>query len=281
MKIVRTPRALAALAAGWRRRGESVGFVPTMGALHEAHLSLLRRARSRHKRVVASIFVNPLQFGPKEDLAKYPRPFSKDARLCRLEKVDALYHPAVAAVFPPGSKTVVEVRDLSDLYCGASRPGHFRGVATIVAKLLFQVRPHALYLGEKDYQQLVIIRRMVRDLDIPVKVVGCPIVRNADGLALSSRNAFLSASERKAAPLFYSALRTGAARSRRRGADPASVLASVRKDIRKIPGARLDYAALAEADTLLPARTLKGRLRLLSALYFGNTRLIDNIPIFL
>ncbi len=281
MKIVSTPGAIRTLTDRWRRGGESIGFVPTMGALHAAHLSLVQRARKRHDRVVVSIFVNPLQFGPNEDLSKYPRPFSKDARMCREAKVDALYHPTASVMYPPGARTVIEVKDLSDLYCGASRPGHFRGVATVVAKLLGAVRPDSLYLGDKDFQQRVILERMVRDLDFGIKVVGCPIVRESDGLARSSRNAYLTESQRAKAPLLYASLRRGAKEAKRRGATPASVLAAVRRELRRIPGSRIDYIALADAQTLEPAKCLKGRFRLLSALYFGNTRLIDNTPILL
>jgi len=281
MKIVRSPGAISSLVAAWRRRGETVGFVPTMGALHSAHMSLVRRARASHDRVVVSVFVNPLQFGPKEDLTKYPRPFAKDARLCRLEKVDGLYQPTVGAMYPPGARTFIDVKGLSNRYCGASRPGHFRGVTTVVAKLLGQVRPNTLFLGQKDFQQLVIVERMVRDLDLGVKVVGCPIVREKDGLALSSRNMYLSPAQREAAPLFNASLRKAATEAKRRGATPASVLAFARRELRKIPGSRLDYVALAEVISLEPAQRLKGRLRLLSAVKFGNTRLIDNIPILL
>lgn len=279
MKIFKSPSGLRRTVALWKRRGLRVGFVPTMGALHEAHLSLVRRARRSCDRVVVSVFVNPIQFGPKEDLAKYPRPFAADAALCRKEKADALYHPEVRTMYPPGARTFVEVTGLSGRYCGASRPGHFRGVATVVAKLLSQVAPDALFLGEKDFQQLVILRRMVADLDFPVKVVGCPIVRETDGLALSSRNVFLSPEQRRAAPRFHAALRAGAAEARRAKATPASVIAAARIELKRIPGARLDYVALADAETLEPATALGGELRLLAALFFGNTRLIDNIPI--
>jgi pantoate--beta-alanine ligase len=279
MIIQRSPSAVGKTVRAWRRRGLKVGFVPTMGALHEAHLSLVRRAKKENDRVVVSIFVNPIQFGPNEDLSKYPRPFAKDASLCREEKVDALFHPSVAAMYPPGARTAVEVKGWSNLYCGASRPGHFRGVATVVAKLLGQVGPDALYLGEKDYQQLVILKRMVKDLDIGVRVVGCPIVRESDGLALSSRNAYLTPEQRKAAPLFRAALRKGAAAAKRRGASPHSVRAAVRSSLLKIPGSRIDYVAVADAATLEPAKALKGRLRLLGAIFLGNTRLIDNLAI--
>ncbi|MDE2291790.1 MAG: pantoate--beta-alanine ligase, partial [Elusimicrobia bacterium] len=191
MRIVSSPAAVSRLSASWRRRGERVGFVPTMGALHSGHLSLIRRARRENARVVVSIFVNPTQFGPKEDLRRYPRPFRRDAALCRTAGADALYHPSPAGMYPPGFATFAEVAGLSEVLCGASRPGHFRGVATVVLKLLNQVRPDRLYLGEKDFQQLTLLRRLVRDLDLPVSVVGCRLVREPDGLALSSRNAYL------------------------------------------------------------------------------------------
>jgi len=279
VKIVRSPSSLRRAVAAWRRKGLRVGFVPTMGALHEAHLALVRRARIACDRVVVSVFVNPIQFGPKEDLAKYPRPFAKDAALCRREKAALLYHPAVSTMYPPGARTFVEVSGLSQRYCGASRPGHFRGVATVVAKLLSQVAPDSLFLGEKDFQQLVILRRMAADLDFPVRVVGCPIVRESDGLAMSSRNVFLNPAQRAAAPEFHRALLAGVEESRRASATPASVVAAVRRRILKIPGARLDYVGLAETETLEPAQRLSGRLRLLGAVFFGNTRLIDNVPI--
>ncbi|MEK7743117.1 MAG: pantoate--beta-alanine ligase, partial [Elusimicrobiota bacterium] len=184
MRVVSSPRAMARLSESWRRKGLSVGFVPTLGALHEGHLSLLSRARRENRIAAASVFVNPLQFGPKEDFTRYPRPFARDGALCRKAGADVLYHPSAADMYPPGFCTRVSVEGLSDLLCGEFRPGHFQGVATVVLKLLEAVGPSRLYLGEKDFQQLTLLRRMVLDLGLPVEVVGCPTVRENDGLAL-------------------------------------------------------------------------------------------------
>lgn len=279
MKITRSPAAISRLVASWHRRGLRVGFVPTMGALHQAHLSLMHRACRENDRVVVSIFVNPLQFGPKEDLSRYPRPFRRDAQLCRLAGVDALYNPGPAVMYSPGFGTSVSVDGLSELYCGASRPGHFRGVATVVLKLLNQVNPERLYLGEKDFQQLAIIRRMLADLDMRVRVIACRLMRCPDGLALSSRNAYLSPAERAVAPQLHAALRTAAAAARARGATPASVLRAGRTAIARTKAFRLDYMALVEGGSLAPARRLGPRQRLLAAIWLGNTRLIDNMPL--
>lgn len=280
MKLVTAvPSRISREVASWRARGLRVGFVPTMGALHEGHASLIRRAVSENDRVVVSIFVNPLQFGPKEDLSRYPRPFAKDAALCRKEGAAALYHPSPAAMYAPGFRTHVEVEGLSELYCGASRPGHFRGVATVVLKLLNQVRPHTLYLGEKDFQQLTILRRLARDLDLGVAVVGCRLVRASDGLALSSRNAYLSGAERKAAPALYRSLKAGAAEARRAGATPASVVRAARAALSREKAFRRDYLVLVDEATLEPPRRLGGRMRLLAAARIGGTRLIDNLAV--
>lgn len=281
MRVLLRQAEMAAQARRWRRDGASVGFVPTMGALHEGHASLIRRARKENRRVAVSVFVNPLQFGPREDYGRYPRSFAADARLCEDAGADAVYHPDVEQVYPPGFSTSVEVAGLSEILDGAFRPGHFRGVATVVLKLLETVRPTRAYFGEKDYQQLTIIRRMARDLDLDVSIVGCPTVRAADGLALSSRNAFLAPAERSAAPALYAALAFGA-RLAAKGAAPKPLLARVVKDLLKsLPGAVIDYVCLVDAETLLPAVRTSGRLRLLAAVRVGKTRLIDNIPISL
>lgn len=279
MKLASTPSSIRSSVAGWRRKGESVGFVPTMGALHAAHMSLVERARRENDRVVVSIFVNPKQFGPKEDLSRYPRPFAADAALCRAAGADALYHPSPEAMYPEGFRTHAEVEGLSELHCGASRPGHFRGVATVVLKLLNQVAPDRLYLGEKDFQQLTVVRRMVADLDLPVKVVGCALMRAEDGLALSSRNAYLSPAERAAAPALHRALQEGVKEAARRGATPASVERAARAALARTPAFRLDYLTLVDERTLARPDTLAGPLRLLTASYLGNTRLIDNVPV--
>lgn len=278
MLIVTRRSRMARLAALWKRRGFSVGFVPTMGALHEGHRSLIARARRENRKVVVSIFVNPAQFGPNEDYGRYPRTFASDRRLCADAGADAVYRPSAREVYPDGFGASVEVGGLSDVLCGKFRPGHFKGVATVVLKLLETTRPDKAYFGEKDFQQLVIVRKMAKDLDVPVRIVGCPTVRENDGLALSSRNRYLDPKERARAALLYQALRLGA-RAARESGKPAAGTAAARAAIAKIPGARVDYVALVGSDSLSPARVLRGRLRLLAAVRLGRTRLIDNIPV--
>lgn len=275
--LVRSKAALASRVAAWRRKGLSVGLVPTMGALHEGHAALVRRAASECDRVVVSVFVNPMQFGPKEDYGRYPRALPADRRVCARAGASLVYAPAVAEMYPTGFRTHVEVEGLSQLYCGKFRPGHFRGVATVVLKLFNQVGADRAYFGEKDYQQVVVLETMVRDLDVPTRVVRVPTVRERDGLALSSRNAYLSAEERSAAPRLRAALEAGVEAGRRRGASPKDAESAVRRALARGP-LRLQYAAVADASTLEPARGMKGPRRLLAAAYLGRTRLIDNIP---
>lgn len=248
-----------------------------MGALHAGHAALVRRAARECDRVVVSVFVNPLQFGPGEDYGRYPRALPADRRLVAEAGAAAVYAPSVEEMYPKGFRTSVEVEGLSELYCGHYRPGHFRGVATIVLKLFNQVPADRAYFGEKDFQQVGIIERMARDLDVPVKIVRVPIVRERDGLALSSRNAYLTPEQRAAAPALRAALETGVAAARKRGARPGAVVRAVR---RTLAGTRLklQYAAVVDAATLEPARDLRGPRRLLAAAYLGKTRLIDNIP---
>ncbi|MBI3549426.1 MAG: pantoate--beta-alanine ligase [Elusimicrobia bacterium] len=280
MKLLRRASEAVRFSDDVRRRGLSLGFVPTMGALHAGHLSLIRRARRENHRVAVSIFVNPLQFGPTEDYSRYPRPVSRDTALCRKAGADVLLLPEPAAMYPEGFGTHVEVEGVSDTLCGSFRPGHFRGVATVVLKLFNMMRPHRAYFGEKDYQQLTILRRMSRDLNVPIEIVGCPTVREADGLALSSRNAYLAPHERAWAPRLYQALSAGAAYARTHPGDAAGgLLKTVRAGIDTIPGARPDYVALVDAASLEPAKRLRGELRLLAAVRIGKTRLIDNIPV--
>lgn len=283
-RVIARRAQMTALAASWRKKGESTGFVPTMGALHEGHAALIRRARRENDRVVVSVFVNPAQFGPKEDFSRYPRSFAADSKLCAACGADAVYHPSPDEVYPEGFATSVEVRGLSELLCGRFRPGHFRGVATVVLKLLETVRPDRAYFGEKDFQQLVIIRRMVQDLGLPVSIVGCPTVREKDGLALSSRNAYLKPSERAAAPDIYATLKLGSelATARRAGLRPARLISRLRREIlRRIKGVQIDYISLVDSATLEDAKALEGNLRLLAAVWIGKTRLIDNVPVML
>ena len=281
MRVVNRPAEMASLGRRWRVNGEAVGLVPTMGALHEGHASLIRRARRECRRVVVSIFVNPKQFGPGEDFARYPRTFEADRKLCLAEGADVIYHPDPEQMYPEGFSTFVEVGALSEPLDGLFRPGHFRGVATVVLKLLNAVSPTSAYFGEKDYQQLAVIRRMALDLNLPVAIEGCPTVRESDGLARSSRNIYLSAEERRAAPALYEAL-TLAARLAREGRKPKALLTHAVKHLLKaLPEAKIDYFELVDADTLRVADQCEGRLRLLAAVRLGRTRLIDNIPVSL
>jgi pantoate--beta-alanine ligase len=275
--IVRTVNELRARVAKWRKAGERIALVPTMGALHEGHLSLLTLAKSRCDRVVVSIFVNPIQFGPREDFNLYPRDETGDLAKLGKAGVDLVFAPETAEMYPQGFSTHIGVGDLTEDLCGAARPNHFDGVATVVAKLLLQCGPDLAVFGEKDYQQLLVIKRLVRDLNIPVEIVGGPIVREADGLALSSRNVYLSPSERKTAPLLYQTISAVAADlAQGRGCDDAVVAARFKLDA---AGFRVDYVAVRDPDTLKRLSGPVQRARVLAAAYLGKTRLIDNVPV--
>ncbi|HWG46846.1 MAG TPA: pantoate--beta-alanine ligase [Gemmataceae bacterium] len=267
--------------AGARHRGLTVGLVPTMGALHQGHLRLIETARAETRFVVVSIFVNPTQFGPNEDLQRYPRPLERDLELCEQAGVDLVFHPEPALLYPPGYRTFVEVTGLQEVLCGAARPGHFRGVATIVLKLFNLVQPDCAYFGQKDAQQARIIQQMVRDLNVPVAVRVCPIVREADGLALSSRNQYLEADERREAVVLHCALVEARRRIEAGERDAAVVRQAMMERIASATGAVLDYAAVVDADSLQPlGRLVPGCAILLAlAVKFGGTRLIDNLPI--
>jgi pantoate--beta-alanine ligase len=261
-----------------RAGGQRVGFVPTMGCLHAGHASLMAAARAASDVVVASIFVNPLQFGPTEDLDAYPRDLAGDTALAEREGVDVLFVPSGEEMYPDGEVvTSITVAKVSEPLEGRSRPTHFSGVATVVAKLFAIVGPCAAYFGEKDFQQLAVIRQMVRDLSIPVEVVGCPTVREPDGLALSSRNAYLTPEERAAAPVVHAALQAGRADIDAGERDPAKVRDLMRDLIAAQPLAELDYAEVVDARTLQVVDPLAGELRLLAAVRFGKARLIDNL----
>ncbi len=268
-------RAVAAA----RSRGSSVGCVPTMGALHAGHVSLLQQARTETGYVAATIFVNPAQFGPQEDLAKYPRPIEQDLKLCRDADVDLVFMPEASAIYPDGFATWVEVSGLSAVLEGASRPGHFRGVATVVLKLLNIVQPDRAYFGAKDYQQQTLIRRMVRDLNLPVEIVICPTIRESDGLALSSRNVYISKGERKSAIALYESLQLAARRLREGERDPAAVAQAMRDHLDSRPGVVTDYAVVADPDTLELLAEPQLRMVALVAARVGTTRLIDNLMI--
>ena len=267
------------LMRGARRRGQRIGFVPTMGALHAGHRSLIERARRENGCVVVSLFVNPAQFGPQEDCARYPRPFAADTALARRAGIDVLFCPTARAIYPEGYATYVTVEGPSAGLCGASRPGHFRGVATIVLKLLNLVQPDAAYFGNKDYQQATVIERLVRDLHLPVRIVRMPTVREADGLAMSSRNRYLTLPQRQAARIVPQALQY----ARRLITDgerrPAPLRAQVRAFLRREPSARVEYVEAVDARTLQRRQRLRGPTLIALAVRLGSTRLIDNVVV--
>lgn len=277
MRVIADPGELSE-AIRFAKRGGAVGFVPTMGNLHDGHLTLMRQARAHAKTVVCSIFVNPLQFGAREDLDTYPRTLTSDQAALTKEGVDLLFLPAVTDIYPGpmAAQTRVEVPGISDLYCGASRPGHFSGVTTVVAKLFNMVQPDIAVFGQKDFQQLAIIRQMVADLAMPLKILGVPTVRAADGVALSSRNHFLTAAERQAAPVLYQQLTRLSARLTASLDEMQSHLAEAEQALSNA-GFRPDYLHLLDAETLLPAISTTQRRVLLAAAYLGKARLIDNI----
>jgi pantoate--beta-alanine ligase len=260
-----------------RAESRIIGFVPTMGALHQGHLVLVARAKQECSPVIASIFVNPKQFGPKEDLSKYPRTFEADSEKLSRAGVDALFAPEAGEMYPNGFRTYVSVEGLSERLEGRSRPGHFRGVATVVLKLLEIVQPHFAYFGRKDAQQVKIISQMVRDLNLDTKIVVCPIVREADGLALSSRNAYLAADERRAAAVLHRAL-TAARNELATGTRDALQLQTVlRRVLESEPLAAVDYAEIVDADTFEPVTRVARPCYALLAVFLGKTRLIDNL----
>ncbi|MDD3987693.1 MAG: pantoate--beta-alanine ligase [Candidatus Omnitrophica bacterium] len=260
-----------------RIKGQSIGFVPTMGALHEGHLSLIRKARKDNDIVVVSIFVNPKQFGPKEDLKKYPRPIKRDLALCRKAGVDFVFCPEFKQMYPDGFSTFVTVKGLSEVLCGKSRPGHFNGVATIVAKLLNIVQPGTLYLGQKDAQQAAILKRMIEDLHIPVKVQVMPIARSKDGLALSSRNAYLSDRERKDALVLSQSLKLAGFFIKNGASDTKRIIFKMRQVIEKKQSAKIDYIEVVDPATLKPLKKVAGSFLIALAVWIGKTRLIDNL----
>jgi pantoate--beta-alanine ligase len=275
-EIIRSPALMRERAESWRRDGLRVAVVPTMGYLHDGHLSLLRAARAAADLVVLTIFVNPTQFGPKEDLSRYPRDEAGDLEKALPTGVDVAFCPSVEDMYPPGSQTFVTVRELELPLCGRSRPGHFAGVATVVSKLFHLTRPHVAFFGQKDFQQLALIRRMVRDLDFGIEIVGMPIMREADGLAMSSRNVYLSAEERGQALALSRGLEAAAAAFRDGQRDVAGLLAAARAPIEAAPLARIDYVELRDAEDLGDLTTVERPAVLAMAVFFGKTRLLDN-----
>ncbi len=279
MEIIRTVAWMKEKAREARREQRTIGFVPTMGALHSGHLALVERARKECSPVYASIFLNPTQFGPNEDLSKYPRPLDADLEKLMAANVDGLFLPDAAEVYPPGFSTYVHVEGLSERLEAKSRPGHFRGVATVVLKLLQIVLPHFSYFGRKDAQQVRIIQQMTRDLNLDVELVVCPIVREPDGLAMSSRNTYLGAEERKAATVLYRALRSAQAEIMAGVRDTLELERTIRKTLESDPRARVDYAEIVDAETFEPVVRIGRRCYALLAVYIGKTRLIDNMLI--
>ncbi|HTN78528.1 MAG TPA: pantoate--beta-alanine ligase [Acidimicrobiales bacterium] len=276
-EVVRTVAELRQALARRRIVGSKIGFVPTMGALHEGHLVLMRRSVSDCDATVVSIFVNPLQFGPREDLSAYPRDLARDVALTESAGVGLVFAPSVEEMYPAPLLTTVAVREVSEPFEGESRPTHFAGVTTVVAKLFNLVGPCRAYFGEKDWQQLAVVRRMVDDLSFDVDVIACETVRERDGLALSSRNAYLDSAERAAAPVLHRALEAGADAIASGERDAARVVALMTQMIDGEPLASLDYVAVVDAASLTPVVPLAGELRLLGAARFGKARLIDNV----
>jgi len=277
MKICTTINEVRAASRAAQQSQKSLGLVPTMGALHEGHLSLVRAAKARCDSVVSTIFVNPTQFGPSEDFAKYPRMFEQDCEALEKEGVDLLFAPSVEEMYPAGATTFVTVEGLSERLCGKSRPGHFRGVTTIVSKLFNIVEPDAAFFGQKDAAQIAIIRRMVRDLNIPVEIVPCPIVREPDGLAMSSRNAYLDLQQRRVALVLHRSLMQ-VEELFRNGEDVSGKLIDEGKQIfQQEPSVRLDYFEIVDPNTLKPVPQVQKPALVAVAAFLGSTRLIDNV----
>ncbi|MFN6952016.1 MAG: pantoate--beta-alanine ligase [Albidovulum sp.] len=277
-EVIRSAAALRDRVAAWKRTGMLVGVVPTMGALHEGHLSLARAARAQSDRVIVTIFVNPMQFNNPEDLLKYPRTEAQDLALLETEKVDVLFAPGPEEVYPSGFATRVSVAGVSEPMEGVFRPGHFDGVATVVTKLFEMTQAGRAFFGEKDWQQLQVVRRLVRDLNIPIRVIGCPTIREPDGLAMSSRNVRLTPSERAVAPALHRAMQA-AATAIRAGEPPAAALTEARRAVLAAGFVAVEYLDLRAAETLEPLEVLDRPARILAAAVLGDVRLIDNIAV--
>jgi len=278
LPTVRTVADLRAVVGAWHRAGDRVALVPTMGALHRGHLALVERGRTLCPRVVTSLFVNPTQFGPNEDFARYPRDEAADAALLASVGCDLLYAPGVSEMYPDGFAVTVTPGPIAERQCGPFRPGHFAGVATVVSKLLLQSKADVAVFGEKDFQQLQVIRRVARDLDIPVAIEGVPTVRESDGLALSSRNVYLTPEQRAVAPVIYRTLQE-MARRLEAGDDVAAVSADGLAALARAGFSAIDYLEIADAETLAPPARLDRPGRILAAVWLGKTRLIDNIAV--
>ncbi len=277
MKRINTIKTFKKVAAIYRKKNKTIGFVPTMGALHAGHISLIRRARRENDLVVVSIFVNPTQFGPNEDLRKYPRQLKQDLGICARESVDIAFTPSAGEIYNNQPKTTVFVSGLSDILCGKFRPNHFRGVTTIVAKLFNIIAPNNAYFGQKDAQQAVIIKKMVSDLNMPVRIFTCPIIRESDGLAMSSRNVYLSKKERADASILNKSLLMAAHLIRNGATNADRLIDRIKLNIEKKNSAKIDYIAIVDPENLTPIKKISKRCLILLAVWIGKTRLIDNI----
>ncbi len=278
MRIITTVNEMQSFSVEKRMHGKKIVLVPTMGYLHAGHLSLLKEGRQRGDVLVMSLFVNPIQFGPEEDFAKYARDFERDKKLAETVKTDVIFYPDAEQMYPPSFKTVVEVTELSDILCGKTRPGHFKGVTTVVLKLFNIILPHIAIFGEKDFQQLVIIKQMVNDLNIPVEIIGIPIVRDSDGLAISSRNRYLSDKEKINATSLSKGLRK-ALTAFKKGEKSREMLIKIIKDEIASMGLREDYIDIIDEQTLKSMSTIESNNRIVVGAYMNNTRLIDNISL--
>jgi pantoate--beta-alanine ligase len=279
MQIITTIFEMQSLTDSFRREGRTIGFVPTMGFLHEGHVSLMRRARQECGVVVVSIFVNPTQFGPNEDLDRYPRDEAGDRAQCEAAGVDVLFMPKASGMYPEKPSVFVTVEGITDILEGAARPGHFRGVATVVAKLFNIVKPHKAFFGQKDYQQCAVIRRMVKGLNMDVDLVVLPTAREPDGLAMSSRNSYLSADERRKAAAIYRALSAAEHLAKAGVREPEKLKNKMLAVLREVPGIEIDYVEVVDHETLEPLSSGKEVMVLLVAVRIGRTRLIDNLVI--
>lgn len=278
MKIVSTVKEVREYVNTWKKEGNTVGFVPTMGYLHEGHMSLVDAAGENDK-VVVSIFVNPMQFGPNEDLASYPRDLERDAKMCEEHGVDLIFHPTPEEMYGDNFYSYVDMNTLTEELCGLTRPVHFRGVCTVVTKLFNIVTPDKAYFGQKDAQQLAIIKRMVKDLNMPLEIIGCPIVREVDGLAKSSRNTYLSEEERKAALVLSRSIFLGKEMAEQGEMDAVKIVTAMTDEISKEPLAKIDYVKAVSMDNMQQTKTMEGSVLVAIAVYIGKTRLIDNFII--
>lgn len=278
MKIVKTIKEVRDIVANWKKEGFSIGFVPTMGYLHEGHKSLMDKARKENDKVVVSIFVNPIQFGPKEDLSTYPRDLERDSIICSDAGVDLIFHPEVEEMYPYGNPfTYVDVKELTTGLCGAKRPGHFIGVCTVVSKLFNIVAPNRAYFGQKDAQQVAVIKKMVQDLNFDIEIISCPIIREEDGLAKSSRNTYLSEVERRAASVLSRSLNKAKEALDKGETNVKLIKDLITEELNKEPLAKIDYVEVVCGDTLAPIENIKQNTLIALAVFIGKTRLIDNL----